>query len=374
MIKEIQAKSILRKYKKIDSWFLSCSGMNLYRGCTHNCVYCDGRAEKYHVDGEFGSDVSVKINAVEVLRRELGSPRKHFSLRSGYVMLGGGVGDSYQPVEQKYELTRNTLRLLAEKKLPVHILTKSTLVKRDIDLLEKINEVSNVIISFSFSSTNESISRIFEPGVPSPQQRLETIAFLKDHGFSCGMFLMPVIPFITDAPEVLQQTIQDAKDVGIDFIIFGGMTLKEGIQKEYFLRVLQKKYPALVTEYQMIYKPNTWGEAVYEYYDSLNLGFHTLMQQFQIPERIPLKLFKDVVSENDRVVVILEHLDYLLKLQGKRSPYGFAAYQLSQLPVPISTMMFELQKIKGVGSTTEKIIKEIISTGTSQYYEHLLTS
>jgi DNA repair photolyase len=373
MIKEIQAKSILCTHKKIDSWFLSRCGMNLYRGCNHNCVYCDGRAEKYSVEGEFGTDVSVKINAVEVLRRELESRRNHLSIQSGYVMLGGGVGDSYQPAEDKYELTLNILRLLSEKKVPVHILTKSTLVKRDIDLLQKMNETSKVIISFSFSSTNESISRIFEPGVPSPQQRLETIAFLKDQGFSCGMFLMPVIPFITDTLEILQQTIQDAKDVGVDFIIFGGMTLKEGKQKDYFLRTLQKNYPALMTEYQMIYKGNTWGEAIQEYYDSLNLGFLTVMRRYQIPKRIPLKLFKDILSENDRVVVILEHLDYLLKLEGKRSPYGFAAYQVSQLQVPISTMMFELQKIKGVGSTTEKIIKEIIKTGTSQYYEHLLT-
>ncbi len=128
-VKEIEAKTILRKHKKIDSWFVSRYGMNLYRGCMHNCSYCDGRAEGYYVEGEFGSDVSVKINALEVLRRELDPKRKRTPLKPGYILVGGGVGDSYQPMEEKYEFTRKTLSLLYEKKLPVHVLTKSTLVK-----------------------------------------------------------------------------------------------------------------------------------------------------------------------------------------------------------------------------------------------------
>ena len=371
-MKEIEAKSVLRKHKKIDSWFLSRYGMNLYRGCTHNCVYCDGRAEGYYVEGEFGRDVSVKINAVEVLRRELDPRRKRTPLKPGYIMVGGGVGDSYQPAEEKYGLTQKTLDLLSEKKLPVHILTKSTLVKRDLDLLQKINETNQAIVSFCFSSTDESISRIFEPGVPSPQERLETIAFFKDNGLACGMFLMPVIPFITDTKEVLQQTIQDAKDAGVDFIICGGMTLKDGKQKEYFLKVLQRHYQNLLLEYQMIYKGSKWGEAIHEYYDQLHLTFHTLMKQYKIPMRIPPELFKDILSQNDLVIVILEHLDYLLKLEGKRSPFGYAAYSLSQLQVPLSTMLSQLRTIKGVGNTTERIIQEIMKTGSSQYYERLL--
>jgi DNA repair photolyase len=371
-IKEIEAKSILRKHKKIDSWFLSAYGMNLYRGCTHNCVYCDGRTEGYYVEGEFGKDVSVKVNALEVLRRELDPKQKRSPLKPGYVMVGGGVGDSYQPVEEKYGLTHKTLALLSEKKLPVHILTKSTLVKRDVDLLRKINETSKAIVSFSFSSTDESISRIFEPGVPSPKERLETIAFFKENGLACGMFLMPIIPFITDTKEVLERTIQDAKDVGVDFIICSGMTLKEEKQKEYFYNVLKKYYPNLLLEYQMIYKGSQWGEAIHEYSDQLHQTFHMLMNLYKIPKRIPPELFKDILSENDLVIVILEHLDYLLKIEGKRSPFGYAAYSLSQLQVPISTMLYQLQTIKGVGKTTEKIIQEIIKTGSSTYYERLL--
>ena len=346
--------------------------MNLYRGCTHNCVYCDGRAEGYYVEGEFGRDVAVKINAVEVLRRELDPKRKRTPFKPGYIMVGGGVGDSYQPVEEKYELTRKTLSLLSDKRLPVHILTKSTLVKRDVDILETINETSKAIVSFSFSSSDEKISRIFEPGVPSPRKRLDTISFFKDKGIKCGLFLLPIIPFITDTNAMLEKTLQDAKDVGVDFIIFGGMTLKEGKQKEYFLNTLKRHYPKLISEYQIIYQGSKWGEAIHEYYDQLHLTFHTLMKQYKIPTRIPPELFKEILNENDLVVVILEHIDYLLKLEGKKSPFGYAAYSLSQLQEPLSTILHKLDTIKGVEKTTEKIIREILTTGSSTFYEYLL--
>jgi DNA repair photolyase len=371
-IRELEAKSILRKHKKIDSWFLSAYGMNLYRGCLHNCVYCDGRAEGYYVEGQFGNDVSVKVNALEVLRRELDPKRKRSPFKRGYIMVGGGVGDSYQPIEKRYELTRKTLALLSEKKLPVHILTKSTLVKRDVDILKKINEGSKAIVSISFSSTDETVSRIFEPGVPSPRKRLETLSFFKDQGIACGMFLLPVIPFITDGAAVMEQTIKDAQETGVDFIIFGGMTLKEGKQKEYFFNALRQYNPNLIVEYQMMYQGSKWGDARHEYYDQLHSTFHMLMKQFRIPTRIPPEFFRGLLSENDLVIVILEHLDYLLKLDGKKSPFGYAAYSISQIQEPLSAMLNELDRIKGVGKTTETIIREVLNTGSSTLYERLL--
>ena len=176
-VKEVKAKSILRKGKKVDSWFLINYGMNLYRGCAHNCVYCDGRSEGYYVDGEFGSDVTVKINAIDVLKKELAPKRK--TLKHYVVGMVGGVGDSYQKIEEKYKLTRQALELFYEKRFPVHILTKSTLVERDIDIIKKINEQSRAIVSFSFSSVNDEISSIFEPGVPAPSARLKTLAKFK---------------------------------------------------------------------------------------------------------------------------------------------------------------------------------------------------
>lgn len=371
-VKEITAKSILRKQKKIESWFLTRYGMNLYRGCAHNCVYCDGRSEKYQVEGEFGEDVKVKINAPEILQRELDPKRKRKPMSRGYVGLVGGVGDSYQPVEKKYELTKKALHVINTFNHPVHILTKSTLVERDLELIKEINEKKKAIVSFSLSSADDEISSIFEPGVPPPSERLKTLKKFKKHGINTGVYLLPVIPFITDKPEILDYSLNKIKNASVDFVIFGGMTLKEGRQKEYFIKKLKENYPELLTEYNHIYKNNKWGEAIPEYYTSLQQTFNILSKKYNIPKRIPPNLYQDILDENDLVVVILEHIDYLLKSKGRKSPYSYAAYSVSKLKQPLSEKKYSLKKLKGVGPTTEKLILEILNRGRCKYYEKLL--
>jgi len=372
-VTEINAKSILRKRKKIDSWFISCYGMNLYRGCTHSCVYCDGRAEGYYVKGDFGKNVEVKINSIDILKKEIFRD-KNFKddFKKGYIMLGGGVGDSYQPAEKKYNLTKKALELFEEYSCPIHILTKSTLVKRDIDLLKRINDKEKVIISMSFSSVDDEVSKIFEPKVPSPTERLNLLSNFKKEGISCGMFLLPVIPFITDNPVYIEKAVRKASDIDLDFVIFGGMTLKNGRQKKYFIDVLKKNYPELLVNYNNVYKEDKWGNASTEYYESINETFSFVSRKYAINKRIPSKLFKNYLSENDLVIVILEHIDYLLKLKGKKSPYGFAAYSISKLDKPLSSIKYNLREIQGVGKVTENIIWEILDNGTSKYYERLL--
>ena len=372
-VKEIKAKSILRKHKRIDSWFVSQYGMNFYRGCNHNCVYCDGRSEGYYVEGEFGEDVWVKVNAIELLRKELDPRRKRTPLKSCFIMLGGGVGDSYQPIEEKYKLSRKALHLLYNFNLPVSILTKSTLIERDIDIIKKINEKNRAIVSFSFSSVDEKISSIFEPGVPSPRKRLETLKLFKKEGIACGMFLMPVIPFITDTSTAMEETIRKAKEIDLDFIIFAGMTLKDGRQKNYFMDTLKENYPHLIPEYSNIYKKDIWGSPVSSYQESIHKTFNTISKKYKITRRIPASLFNDILSENDLVRVILEHLEYLLKLEGKESSYRWTANSIAKLNEPLSKMKKDLRRINGVGPTTERIILEILETGTSSYYEKLLT-
>jgi DNA repair photolyase len=374
MIKEVKAKSILRRHKKIDSWFLSHYGINLYRGCTHDCVYCDGRNEKYQVGGEYGKEVSVKVNAIELLDRELDPSRKRKPMPRGFIIICGGVSDAYQPVEAKYKLARKTLELIYRHNYPVHILTKSTLVERDLDLLKKINRQAKSLVCFSFSSVNDEISKIFEPSVPSPSKRLKTIKRLKQAGIACGMYLLPVIPFITDTPKMMEHTLKKSQDAGIDFIIFGTMTLKEGVQKQYFMKMLKKHFPKLVTQYETTYSQSSqWGEASFNYNTSVHKLFNQLATDYHIPKRIPPSIYKYWINKQDLILVILEHLDYLLKLNNRKSPYGYAAYSLSKLKAPIENLCTkELLKIRGVGPATVKIIKEIIQTGTCSLYEGLL--
>ncbi len=185
---ETIAKSLIRKHKRIDSWFISRYGFNIYRGCEHNCIYCDGRAEKYYVEGEFGKDIRVKINAPDLLRRELDPTRKRKPMKKAFILPGGGVGDSYQPAEKDYKLTRQVLKVINEYNFPVHMLTKSTLVERDLDILTQINNNTKAIVSFSLSSVKENIARVFEPGLPSPLKRIETLSKVKTMGLSGGDF------------------------------------------------------------------------------------------------------------------------------------------------------------------------------------------
>jgi DNA repair photolyase len=370
-VREIKAKSILLKHNKIDSWFISRYGMNLYRGCAHDCVYCDARSERYQVDGVFGEDVAVKTNAVEVLRRELRPIGRRIKLKPCYVMLGGGVGDCYQLVEEQYHLTRRTLQLLFEYRWPVHILTKSILVKRDLDVIERINQQNRAIVSISFSSTNDELGAVFEPHVPPPSERLKTLAFFKRKGIACGMFLLPVIPFITDTPEMIADALRKADEVGVDFVIFGGMTLKNGRQQEHFFSLLRNNYPELLARYEQIYGENKWGQATQEYYNTINSIFRELSRKYKVARRIPPALYVDILSENDLVVVMLEHLDYFLRLEGKRSSFGYAAYSISKLNRPLSTMKNTLREIKGVGEKTEEIILEVLETKEAAYYNYL---
>ena len=186
------------------------------------------------------------------------------------------------------------------------------------------------------------------------------------------MYLLPVIPFITDTEKIMKKTIEDAYQAGVDYLIFGGMTLKSGRQKDYYYDIIDKYYPDLLPNYEMIYADDQWGNATTAYYQSINQTFQTIMKQYSIPKRIPPGLFKDNVSENDLVVIILDQLHYLVSLQGKKSPYGFAAYNISKLNRNLSSMKNKLQSIKGVGQVTERIILEILETGTSTYYDTLL--
>ena len=347
--------------------------MNLYRGCAHNCVYCDGRSERYQVDGVFGENVVVKTNAVEILRRELKPIGRRVKLKPGYIMVGGGVGDGYQPVEEKYQLTRKTLQLLREYRWPVHVLTKSTLVERDLDVLKRINQQNRAIVSFSFSSTNDETSAVFEPHVPPPSERLKTLAFFKRNGIACGMFLLPVIPFITDTSEMIAEALRKAHKIGVDFVIFGGMTLKEGRQKDHFFSLLREKRPEVIANYKQLYDgKNKWGQATGEYYNTISAIFNEMSKKYKVARRMPPALYKDILSENDLVTVMLEQLDYFLKLEGKRSSFGYAAYAISQLNMPLSTMKNKLREIKGVGEKTENIILEILETKNSSYYNSLI--
>ena len=374
MIKEITAKSILRKQKRIDSWFLSRYGVNLYRGCTHNCVYCDGRDEKYQVEGDFGTEVSIKINAPQLLERELDPARKRKPFGGGYMFVCGGVSDSYQHFEKQFGLTRRTLELAKRFGHPVHMLTKSTMIERDLPLLDDISKDSAAIVSFSFSTVDDKLARLIEPGVPPPSARLETIRRFKDAGFSCGVYLMPVVPFLTDSAEMIEASVAAAASAGADFIVFGGMTLKPGRQKDYFMRFIAGHFPGLTADYERLYSNNSqWGSPPGNYAAETGHRFAEAARSFRMPKRIPPAIWPPGITPSERVIIMLEQLDYLAQLAGHNSPYGKAAWSLAAAETPVEQMIeAELQGLRGVGGFTIRLIQEIIASGSCEYYERLL--
>jgi len=373
--REIPARSLLRRQKRVDSWFLSRCGMNLYRGCGHDCAYCDGRAEKYAVEGEFGAEVVVKVNAVELLRRELApTPRRRESAPSGFVLLGGGVGDSYQPAEERYELARRALELLLELGRPVHVLTKSALVERDLDLLARIHQRSRAIVSMSFSSVDRQISARFEPGVPPPAKRLEVLSRFRRAGIPVGMYLMPVLPFLTDTEQMLERTMEQAAEAGVGFIVFGGLTLRPGRQQEHFLSVLRGIRPDLEERCRRLYPGDKWGRAAGGHFAALERRFGALARRHRVPPRMPPGLYAGILNPADRAVVTLKHLDHLLRLRGERSSFGEAARTVARQPELACEAQQDLFPGRGAGlaPAAVAVLDELRRTGRSTLLESLL--
>jgi DNA repair photolyase len=356
----------------VDSWFLAGCGLNLYRGCAHDCAYCDGRAEKYAVQGEFGRQVEVKVNAPELLRREL-APRRRRAARAGpggYVLLGGGVGDSYQPAEERYRLARATLELLLELGRPVHVLTKSILAERDLDLLLGIQARSRAILSMSFSCAEDELAARFEPGVPAPSARFALLERCRKAGLPTGLYLMPVLPFLTDSGEMLGRTLRRAAEAGVDFVVFGGLTLKPGRQKEHYLTALAAFRPELAERTRRLYPER--GQIPEEYSREILARFAALAGELRLPARMPPALYDGLLSAGERAVVVLEHLHYLQELRGGRSPYRGAARLVAARPELAEGGQLELFASGGLTAEAGRVLEELRKTGHCRLLEELL--
>ena len=370
--KTTQAKSLLRKQKQVDSWFISCYSMNLFRGCEHNCAYCDGRSEKYYVHDDFNYEIHVKENAPELLQKELDPKRKRKPLQKSFIFLGGGVSDSYQPAEERYEITKEVLKVVGTFDFPIHILTKSDLILRDLELLKHINKKSKVIVSFSFSTIDEKRAAIFEPGASTSVQRLEAISAIKNAGIDTGILLMPVIPFLSDSEEAMFETLSAAKKAGAVFVVFGGMTLKSGRQEAHFLSVVKEHFSDYVSKIKQLYKGNLWGGATSAYYNELHMRFFKAAKKSGLPVRIPPSLFVNYVSEQDRIRILLEHMAYVYDLHKKPHSFLSAAKSIGNLDHGLLHDYEQLKRLPGIGDVTIRFIKEIIKTSSCNYYESLL--
>lgn len=258
----VQAKGILSTQNR----------MNLSRGCTHGCIYCDARSKCYHNPIPF-EDIEIKENAPELLEATLKKKRKK-------CMIGtGGMSDPYIHIEEKILLTRRCLQIIEKYGFGLSIHTKSNRILRDIDLLDSINKKSKCVVQITLTTADENICRIVEPNVSTTRERVEVLKKMKEKGIPTVVWFDPILPFINDTPENYKTILNYCAESGVKGIVYfgAGLTLREG-NREYFYEKLDRFFPGVKNRYIQ-----NFGNA----YDIVSPNYRTLD-----------KIFYDFCNEN----------------------------------------------------------------------------
>lgn len=237
-------------YVKVMGILSPSNGMNLYRGCSHGCIYCDSRSKCYQMNHDF-EDIEVKENALELLEAALRRKRKR-------CMIGtGAMTDPYLPLEKNLGYTRKALLLIEKYGFGVALQTKSDLVLRDLDILRRINEKTKAVVQMTLTTADEKLCRIIEPNVSTTNERFEALKALRDAGIPTVVWLCPVLPFINDTEENIRTILGMCVEAGVRGVLcFGmGLTLREG-NREYFYRQLDIHFPRLKERYIREYGNN----------------------------------------------------------------------------------------------------------------------
>lgn len=277
MVIDITAKTLLSAVPQPDTWFGLKYNMNLYRGCQHQCIYCDSRSECYGIENF--ADILVKVNALDLLRKEL--PRKRVVGTIGT----GSMSDPYLPLEADRNLTGRALDLIAQHRFPVHIITKSDLVVRDVDTLRAISAVY-AAVSFSITTADDALGKQVEPGAPLVSRRFAAMAALARAGILTGVTLMPVLPFIEDDATGLAAIVQRAADCGATYILPAfGMTLRDR-QRAYYYAKLDQHWPGLRERYVKTFGARYFAAARQP--DRLEAAFKAACERAGVATRMPV--------------------------------------------------------------------------------------
>jgi len=246
----VKCKSFLHHFNKK---FLPFSwGANPYRGCEHSCPYCFARYTHeylgYDSGTEFDNKILVKVNAAEVLEKELSRPRmKHEAVNLG------SVCDPYQPAEQKFEITREVLKIFAKHKNPLFIGTKSNLILRDLDLLSEMAKRTVLLVNFTLTTLDENIRRKIEPRAATTDERLDAVKQLSDTGVAVGILFMPIFPYLTDDSESINGVVKAVSDAGATNMIPGVLDLRASCRNR-VLSLIKESFSELLPKYLALYK------------------------------------------------------------------------------------------------------------------------
>lgn len=233
----VQAKTILSAQ----------NGMNLYRGCQHGCIYCDSRSRCYHMEHAF-EDIEVKENALALLEQALKKKRAPCMLATG------SMTDPYIPLEEELRLTRGALELALRYGFGFTLITKSSRVLRDLDLLRSINERTKCVVQMTLTTFDEELCKKLEPNVSTTRERFETLCRLREAGIPTVVWLCPILPFLNDTEENIRGVLGYCAEAGVRGVLnFGmGLTLREG-NREYFYSRLDRLFPGLKEKYIQSY-------------------------------------------------------------------------------------------------------------------------
>lgn len=226
-------------YAQVKGILSATNGMNLYRGCTHGCIYCDSRSKCYQMAHDF-EDIEVKENALDLLEAALRRKRKR-------CMIGtGAMSDPYMPLEKRLEYTRRALLLIEQYGFGIALQTKSDLILRDLEILKRINGKTKAVVQITLTTADEELCRIIEPNVCTTKRRFEVLKTLHDEGIPTVVWLCPILPYLNDTEDNIKRLLEmcvEAKVRGI--LCFGmGLTLREG-NREFFYEQLDRHFPML---------------------------------------------------------------------------------------------------------------------------------
>lgn len=246
----IRCKSVLHHFNKRFLPFRW--GVNPYRGCEHSCPYCFARYTHkylgYNTGTDFENTIFVKVNAAQVLAKELSRSRW-----TRAIVNLGSVCDPYQPAEKRFQITRQLLEAFARHRNPLFVSTKSNLILRDLDLLSRLAQTTLLRVNFTITTLDDHITRIVEPRAPSTSERLTAIQHLAEAGIDVNVLFMPIFPYLTDKPKNIHRVVKAVRDAGAVQLIPGVLYLRTASRTR-FLSVLNMQFPELLSKYRTLYK------------------------------------------------------------------------------------------------------------------------